>query len=205
MRCVRINRVFEIWYDKKNLFIYEEIKKIKRKRSFPNSETGSTREYNSWLPIFDKKKKKEKKSTVCQPRRSSNLSARRMDASLHRNRINLHCVARWTSSWDIYVCIALSYLPNNWAGWSHDEKNTLLDEIVEKCPSLAVEFLFIFLKRYLPSMLIDPRKFYTEIIDVIWYWIRAYACRVFLTDRKFIGKLSNRRISPEMKFYLWYL
>ena len=160
MRCVRINRVFEIWYDKKNLFIYEEIKKIKRKRSFPNSETGSTREYNSWLPIFDKKKKKEKKSTVCQPRRSSNLSARCMDASLHRNRINLHCVARWTSSWDIYVCIALSYLPNNWAGWSHDEKNTLLDEIVEKCPSLAVEFLFIFLKRYLPSMLIDPRKFY---------------------------------------------
>ena len=79
----------------------------------PKRETGSTREYNSWLPIFDKKKKKEKKSTVCQPRRSSNLSARCMDASLHRNRINLHCVARWTSSWDIYVCIALSYLPNN--------------------------------------------------------------------------------------------
>lgn len=77
-------------------------------------ETSRTRECNPWLPIFDKKKKKN--STVCEPRPSSNLSMRRMDASLHRNRINLHCTAWWMFSWDIYVCIALSYLPNNWAG-----------------------------------------------------------------------------------------
>lgn len=124
-----------------------------------------------------------------------------MDASLHRNRINLHCTAWWMFSWDIYVCIALSYLPNNWAGWSRIHRTHFMKKHFAgrnrgkmPCSRRGVKF-FDFPKTILA--LIDPSKFflaqfYREIIDLIWYRIR-----VFSTDRKFIGKLWNRRISSD--------
>lgn len=137
-----------------NLFIYEKIKKKKWKRSLSNMRlvvhASATRGFQFLI------KKKKKNSTVCEPRPSSNLSMRRMDASLHRNRINLHCTAWWMFSWDIYVCIALSYLLNNWAGWSRIHRTHFMKKHFAArnrgkmpCSRRGVKFLSIFLKRSL--------------------------------------------------------